>query len=104
MIDPVDLHLGRQLRHRRRLLRFTQHKVAAACEVRAQQIQKYECGANRIPAAQLWRLAQILEVHVAYFFEGLSRREGQASETAMRPGRSRRKWAASDGRLDEVRK
>ncbi|MGH6957622.1 MAG: helix-turn-helix domain-containing protein, partial [Caulobacteraceae bacterium] len=36
-----------------------------------QQIQKYECGANRVSAARLWRIARALEVPVGYFFEGL---------------------------------
>ncbi|HZZ34863.1 MAG TPA: helix-turn-helix transcriptional regulator, partial [Caulobacteraceae bacterium] len=38
---------------------------------RFQQIQKYECGANRISAARLWQLAEALEVPVGYFFDGL---------------------------------
>jgi len=40
--------------------------------VRFQQIQKYECGANRISAARLWRLSEALEVPVGYFYDGLS--------------------------------
>ena len=67
----VDLHLGSQLRRRRRLLGLTQDYVAAALGVRFQQIQKYECGGNRVSAACLWKLANVLEVPVAYFFEGL---------------------------------
>ena len=39
--------------------------------MRFQQIQKYECGANRVSAARLWRIAGALEVPVSYFFEGL---------------------------------
>jgi transcriptional regulator with XRE-family HTH domain len=39
--------------------------------VRFQQIQKYECGANRISAARLWRLSEALEVPVGYFYDGL---------------------------------
>jgi transcriptional regulator with XRE-family HTH domain len=40
--------------------------------VRFQQIQKYECGANRISAARLWQLSEALEVPVGYFYDGLS--------------------------------
>jgi transcriptional regulator with XRE-family HTH domain len=71
MSDDIDLHLGKRMRRRRRLLGLTQQRLAEACGVRFQQIQKYECGANRISAARLWRVARALEVPVDYFFEGL---------------------------------
>src|SRR5262249_42938569 len=35
-----------------------------------QQVQKYEKGANRIGASRLQQLSHILQVPVAYFFEG----------------------------------
>ena len=72
MMDLIDIHLGRRLRRRRRILGLTQQQLAGACGVRFQQIQKYECGANRVSAARLWRIASALEVPVNYFFEGLS--------------------------------
>jgi transcriptional regulator with XRE-family HTH domain len=72
MGDEIDLHLGKRLRRRRRLLGLTQLQLAGACGVRFQQIQKYECGANRISAARLWQLAEALEVPVGYFFDGLA--------------------------------
>ena len=68
----IDLHLGKRLRRRRRLLGLTQQQLACACGVRFQQIQKYECGANRISAARLWQLSEALEVPVGYFYDGLS--------------------------------
>jgi len=71
MADDIDVHIGKRVRRRRRLLGLTQQQVAGACGVRFQQIQKYECGANRLSAARLWRLARALEVPVAYFFDGL---------------------------------
>lgn len=72
MANDIDLHLGKRLRRRRRLLGLTQQQLAMAVGVRFQQIQKYECGANRISAARLWQLSEALEVPVAYFFDGLS--------------------------------
>ena len=77
MGDDIDLHLGKRLRRRRRLLGLTQQQVAVNVGIRFQQIQKYECGANRISAARLWQLAQALEVPVSYFYDGLA-------ETPMR--------------------
>ncbi|MBV9996280.1 MAG: helix-turn-helix transcriptional regulator [Caulobacteraceae bacterium] len=67
----IDVHLGKRLRARRRLLNRTQQDVAVAIGVGFQQIQKYECGASRMSAARLWALAQALEVPVSYFYEGL---------------------------------
>ena len=85
MSDEIDEHLGRRLRRRRRLLGLTQHQLADACGVRFQQIQKYECAANRMSAARVWQLAQVLEVPIDYFYEGLGAkaearpaREGEA--------------------------
>jgi transcriptional regulator with XRE-family HTH domain len=72
MSDDIDLHLGKRMRRRRRLLGLTQEQLANACGVRFQQIQKYECGANRVSAARLFRIARALDVQMNYFFEGLA--------------------------------
>jgi len=71
MEQDVDIHLGRRLRSRRRLLGLTQLQLALAVGVRFQQIQKYECGANRMSASRLWLLAQFLEAPIGYFYGGL---------------------------------
>ena len=84
MATDIDLHLGRRLRRRRRLLGLTQQQLAVQVGIRFQQIQKYECGANRISAARLWQLSEALEVPVGYFYDGLSelaqREQSAASE------------------------
>ena len=72
MTNDIDRHLGKRLRQRSRTLGLTQQQIAEAVGVRFQQIQKYECGANRVSAARLYRIAGALEVPVTYFFEGLS--------------------------------
>jgi transcriptional regulator with XRE-family HTH domain len=72
MGNDIDVHLGKRLRRRRRLLGLTQQQLAGSVGVRFQQIQKYECGANRISAARLWALSEALEVPVGYFYDGLS--------------------------------
>lgn len=83
-MDEIDIHLGRRLRRRRRLLGLTQQELAHACGVRFQQIQKYECAANRMSAARLWQLSEVLEVPISYFYEGLIRdeREGLDGEAS----------------------
>ncbi len=74
MGNDIDVYLGKRLRRRRRLLGLTQQQLAGTVGVRFQQIQKYECGANRISAARLWQLSEALEVPVGYFYDGLSDR------------------------------
>ena len=89
MTNEIDRHLGKRLRQRRRTLGLTQQHIAEAVGVRFQQIQKYECGANRISAARLWLLAKALEAPVGAFFEGL----GDEAETADEDEVSRRQIA-----------
>ena len=72
MATDIDLHLGRRLRRRRRLLGLTQQQLAVQVGIRFQQIQKYECGANRISAARLWQLSEALETPISYFYDGLA--------------------------------
>ncbi|MEL6569387.1 MAG: helix-turn-helix transcriptional regulator [Pseudomonadota bacterium] len=71
MADDVDLHVGKRLRRRRRLLGMTQQDLASQVGVRFQQIQKYECGANRVTSSRLYDLSRALNVSVQYFFDGI---------------------------------
>ena len=72
MITDIDIAIGKRLRRRRIQLGLSQHDVASVAGVRFQQIQKYECGSNRIAASRLWLMAQALDTSVAFFFEGLT--------------------------------
>ncbi len=71
MSERVDIHLGKRLRWRRKSMGLTQQDVGEALGIRFQQVQKYESAANRMSAAVLWKLANLLEVDVRYFFDGL---------------------------------
>lgn len=71
MTSDIDLHVGKRLRRRRRLLGLTQQTLAEEVGIRFQQIQKYECGANRVSAARLFELSEALSVPIQYFYEGL---------------------------------
>jgi transcriptional regulator with XRE-family HTH domain len=87
MNDEIDVHLGRRLRRRRRLLGLTQQQLAGACGVRFQQIQKYECAANRMSAARIWQLSEVLQVPVSYFYEGLIEAQTEVRPPEARDGR-----------------
>ncbi len=71
MAHPVDIHVGKRVRHRRWLIGMTQQQLAEKVGIKFQQIQKYETGANRVSASRLWDIADAMEVPVSFFFEGL---------------------------------
>ncbi len=71
MAHPVDVHVGKRVRHRRWLIGMTQQQLAEQVGIKFQQIQKYETGANRVSASRLWDIADALDVPVSFFFEGL---------------------------------
>lgn len=69
--NPIDIHVGSRVRLRRLLLGLSQEKLGDELGVTFQQVQKYERGANRIGASRLYRVAEVLQVPVGFFFEGL---------------------------------
>ncbi len=71
MKHPVDVHVGKRIRHRRWMIGTTQQQLAEKVGIKFQQIQKYETGMNRVSASRLWDIAAALSVPVAFFFEGL---------------------------------
>ena len=68
--NPVDKHVGRRVRMRRMMLAMSQGKLGDALSLTFQQVQKYEKGTNRIGASRLQQISHILQVPVAFFFEG----------------------------------
>ncbi|MFY0312870.1 helix-turn-helix domain-containing protein [Leisingera sp. D0M16] len=80
MPHPVDVHVGKRIRHRRWLVGKTQQDLASEVGVKFQQIQKYETGANRVSASRLWEIAEALEMDVTHFFEGLGETKGASWE------------------------
>lgn len=69
--QPIDEHIGRLLRLRRRQMALTLAQLGGLVGVTFQQIAKYESGQSRVSAETLWRLAKVLEVQVGFFYEGL---------------------------------
>src|SRR5881275_2230640 len=68
--NHVDRHVGSRVRLRRMLLGLSQEKLGEALGLTFQQVQKYEKGTNRIGASRLQQIAQILQVPVAFLFDG----------------------------------
>jgi transcriptional regulator with XRE-family HTH domain len=70
--NPIDVHVGSRVRLRRVLLGMSQEKLGEKLGITFQQVQKYEKGTNRIGASRLFRIAQVLNVPVAYFYEEMT--------------------------------
>jgi transcriptional regulator with XRE-family HTH domain len=72
MKHPVDVHVGKRIRHRRWMIGMTQQQLADKVGIKFQQIQKYETGMNRVSASRLWDIADAVDVPISFFFEGLA--------------------------------
>ena len=68
--NPTDQHVGARVRMRRIMLAMSQGQLADALGITYQQVQKNETGINRIAAGRLEQISHILQVPVAFFFEG----------------------------------
>ena len=66
---------------------MSQEKLGNALGVTFQQVQKYERGANRVGASRLWRMSEVLDVPVSFFYEGLteSSAQGEFAEDDQTP-------------------
>ena len=81
MPHPIDIHVGKRIRHRRWEIGMSQHDLAESVGVRFQQIQKYELGTNRVSASRLWDIAEAMRTPVETFFSG--KEATQAGESAI---------------------
>jgi len=86
MKHPVDVHVGKRVRHRRWMVGMTQQQLAEKVGIKFQQIQKYETGMNRVSASRLWDIAEALEVPVSFFFDGIQEHEAASDASGMIPG------------------
>lgn len=85
MKHPVDIHVGKRVRHRRWMVGMTQQQLAEKVGIKFQQIQKYETGMNRVSASRLWDMATALSVPVDFFFDGLENNADGIDDDAL-PG------------------
>jgi len=67
--DPVDVYVGSRIRIKRVNLGMSQEKLGNQLGVSLQQVQKYEKGENKVGSSRLHEIAEILKVHVSYFFQ-----------------------------------
>ena len=80
--NPVDVHVGARVRLRRKILKLSQEKLGEQLGVTFQQVQKYERGANRVGVSRLWKLSEVLDVPINFFYDGLSTEYGGQSDSS----------------------
>jgi transcriptional regulator with XRE-family HTH domain len=82
---PIDKYFGDRLRARRIMMKMSQEDLAHSLTVSFQQIQKYEKGTNRLTAARMVRVAEILDVDVGYFYDEIpkTKRSGEIETPAL---------------------
>ena len=96
----VDAHVGKRVRERRLALGMSQANLGNALGVTFQQVQKYEIGISRVAASRLWDIAKLLEVDLAYFFEGIQKRAKRKAKPRKSPtaAKAERRKGRSAGR------
>jgi transcriptional regulator with XRE-family HTH domain len=68
-MDAWDIEVGRRIRARRLEREMSQESLANGLGVSFQQVQKYEKGVNRVGAARMRRICEILKVPITFFYD-----------------------------------
>jgi transcriptional regulator with XRE-family HTH domain len=71
--DEIDIEIGKRLKQARIAAGLTQTELGAGLGISFQQVQKYEKGRNRVGCGRLYKMARILGVKIAYFFDDVER-------------------------------
>ena len=87
--DPIDRYVGSRVRVRRLGLGMSQTKLGQAIGVTFQQVQKYENGANRVGASNLYKMAKAMGVDVGFFYDGMPKSAAKGKGKGTRGRRAR---------------
>lgn len=69
--DETDIYIGARLRFWRRILNIDSKQLARQLCITYQQLQKYEKGTNRISASRLYKISQVLQIPISYFYQDI---------------------------------
>lgn len=75
-MNSVDSFIGRRMRQFRWLCGMSHDDLAEHLSVEPEQIKAYERGEARVAAAQLFQIAEAMNVPVTAFFEGMGATPG----------------------------
>jgi transcriptional regulator with XRE-family HTH domain len=67
-MTPLDRHVGRRIKGKRRALGLAADDLAKSLGVSGAVVRAYERGTERVPSEQLVRLSEIMDVPLSYFF------------------------------------
>ncbi len=67
-MTPVDRHVGRRIRGKRRALGMSEQDLAKTLNIGVDRLRAYERGTERVPSEHLIRLSEMMEVPLSYFF------------------------------------
>jgi transcriptional regulator with XRE-family HTH domain len=81
--SSLDTHKGGRIREARLASGTSQVSLGEAVGVTFQQMQKYETGRNRISAARLFLVCQLLQVPITSMFEGYDSNPSGADKTKI---------------------
>lgn len=70
MLDQVDEHVGHKVQLKREAMRLSIAALAGRVGLTEVDLSAAEYGQQRLSASKLFALSKVLDVHVAYFFEG----------------------------------
>lgn len=83
----VDVHVGNRVRVARQAREMTQGALARQLGITFQQVQKYENGGNRISAGRLRQIADIMDLPITFFFDGVSETNNKIDPEMTRANR-----------------
>jgi transcriptional regulator with XRE-family HTH domain len=86
---PINIYIGQRLRERRVALGMSQTALGNRLGISFQQIQKYEKGVNALSPDRLIEVAQALDVHFTYFFDGYDSTMASVEKVADARGEGR---------------
>lgn len=99
----TDIVIGERIRHLRKARRASQTEIGAVLGVKYTQIQKFELGANRLSASQLFELAQYFNVPVAALLPAQSATRKVAEPAPSPAARVALEFAASKDGFELMR-
>lgn len=75
-MNSVDSFIGRRIRQFRWTCGVTQADLARHLGIQPPQIDAYERGTTRIAAVQLFQIAEMMDVPVTVFYDGMGQEAG----------------------------
>lgn len=67
-LEALDKVIGKNIKLARGFRRITQTQLGKTLGLTFQQVQKYEKGANRVSALNLYKISQVLDFPLEFFY------------------------------------